>query len=147
MVKLLVALTLLWASVSYAAEFVPIVHSTAYESSHLVTTDRTKALYWISITWKTAATRWLIVYDSVTVPADGALTASKILYCGVVSLVTDGAVGTKSFDWTNHPLQHGSTKGIPTSAVGLMAIISVDPGGCVDKAADGDNDWFTAGFN
>lgn len=148
MKKLLLIFILLFSIPAFAAEFVPIVHSTEYESAHIITTNRIKALYWITVTWhNNAGTRWLIIYDSVTIPIDGALDTTKVLYCAVVSLPGDGSIGTKSFDWTQHPLQHGSVNSIPPSAAGLVAIISVDPDGCAVKAADGNNNWLTAGFN
>jgi len=124
------------SSIVYAAEFVPIVHSTAYESSHVITTNPAQALYWISVTWKTSALRYLIIYNATTIPSDGALTASNVLYCGIASLLNDGAPGTKSFDFTQHPLQYGSGRTIPTTAVGMVAIISTDSSGCAVKSND-----------
>lgn len=141
MIKRLAVLliALLFASPSYAAEAVPTVHSTAYESGHILTTSVSKSLYWITVTWKTQAQRWLIVYDSTTMPDDGALTGSKVLYCAVVSLLNDPNQGSKSFDWTNHPLYRGSS--------GMVAIISTNGNGCTTKTADGNNVWITAGVN
>lgn len=141
MVKRLVVLicSFLFASMCYAAEPVPIVHSTAYESSHVISTDPTKSLYWITITWKTQGQRYLIVYDSTTIPVDGALTGARVLYCAVVSLTSDPPIGTKSFDFTQHPLYR--------AAIGTVAIISTSGNGCTTKTADGDNNWITAGVN
>lgn len=139
--KLLVVLALcLFISLDcYAAEPVPNVHSLTYESSHVLTTDPTKSLYWITVTWQTQNQRWLIIYDSLTVPPDGALTPSKVLYCGIVSLTGDPPQGTKSFDFTQHPLYRPTT--------GLVAIISTNANGCATKTADGLNNWITAGVN
>jgi hypothetical protein len=139
--KLLVILCLLFASIapSFAAEAVPIVHSTSYEHDHVLTTDPSKALYWLTVTWNTQALRWLIIYDATTVPGDGALSTSLVLYCAVASLATDPTQSSKSFDWTNHPLLHGLN--------GMVVVISTSASGCTAKTADGNNDWITAGVN
>lgn len=130
---------LLFGSPIKAAEFVPNVHSTAYEPGHILTTNNSLGLYWITVTWNTQAARWLVIYDDVTIPADGALTAAKVLYCAVVSSATDPAQGSKSYDWSNHPLVHGTT--------GMVAFLSTNSGGCTTKTADGNNNWITAGIN
>lgn len=121
------------------AEPVPNVHSLQYESSHILTVGNLYSLYWITVTWHTQAPRWLIIYDASTVPVDGGLTTSKILFCAVVSTTSDPATGTKSFDWSDHPLRHQN--------LGLVAMISTNAAGCITKSADGANDWFTAGIN
>ena len=122
----------------YAAEPQILIHSTAYEATRVLTTDPTKALYWVTITWKTQANRWLIVYDSATVPVDGVLSGPLVMYCGVVSLATDAAQGTRSFDFTSHPL--------PKTTNGTTVIISTNGAGCATKTADGANNWLSAGI-
>lgn len=134
-----ISLFLIYPILLNAAESVPVVKSIAYESSHIITTDKSKSLYWITVSWITQAERWLIIYDSTTVPADGPINTSLVLYCAVISLSSDPDTGTKSWDWTNHPLYRGTH--------GIVAVISTNSNGCTTKEADGNNNWIAAGVN
>jgi hypothetical protein len=125
------------SSPCFAAEAVPSVHSLNAHTL-VITTNPTLNLYWITVTWETQAQRRLIIYDSTAALGDTILDSSKILYCGILSNTNDPAPGSKSFDWSNHPLQHGK--------LGMVALISTSDL-CTTLTNDGDHNWITAGFN
>lgn len=103
------------------------------EGSHQFTGNRCTS---ISVTWHTSAPRWLMVFDTQTMPPSGQLAPNvPLIVCQFIQGAGNQADGTQNFDWNTHPI-------IVTT--GVLAVISVNPQGCTAMTPDGNNNWIAA---
>lgn len=87
----------------------------------------------ISVTWHTSAPRWLMVFDTQTMPPAGQLTPSvPLIICQYIQGAGNQADGTQNYDWNTHPV---------IVSTGLLVVISVNPQGCTAVTPDGSNNW------
>jgi hypothetical protein len=103
--------------------------SVALEGSHQFNGS---ILYQITVTWHSAAARWLMLFDK-TLPSDGSVTP---YYCVYVQTAGTQADGSQLFDFSDHPLV------FPNGPI--QAVLSTSGTGCGTKTADSTNDWFFA---
>jgi len=109
---------------------IPTQHTTvgSLEGSHVFSGQ---AIYSLSVTWHTAAARWLMVFDATSVP--GSMAGAPLVFCQYVSGASAQADGTQSYDWTSHPLR---------VLTGAAVLLSTNASACTALTADGANDWF-----
>ncbi|SRR6266851_2475147 len=94
-----------------------------------------------AITWNAATTaRYLMVFDGVALPSNGATTTCTVshvtgclLWCGFLPNSTS-APNLQTLDWTVHPL---------SANFGLVLALSTGAG-CGTLTVDGANDFFTS---
>jgi hypothetical protein len=84
----------------------------------------------VSVSWITSAVRVFMVFDSPTVPANGAVNPA---YCYVISPAAGSAIGSLAFDWTIHPLK---------TQTGMVIAVSTNASGCGQLTLDGNNNFF-----
>jgi hypothetical protein len=100
------------------------------EGSHQFTGNKCTAT---SVTWHTIAPRWLMIFDTQTMPPSGQLTPNMpLIVCQFIQGAGNQQDGTQNFDWNTHPI-------IVTS--GLLVVVSVNPQGCTAMTPDGNNNW------
>ena len=117
---------------------VPAIGSAQAEGSHVFTQ---LGVYTVAISWSATATaRYLLIFDSRTLPPDGATSTCSVMkangclrWCGYMPNSTN-AKGIQTFDWTVHPLanMYGTVLAVSTGA------------DCATLAVDGANDFFYA---
>jgi hypothetical protein len=134
MKKLIIAILLcLLPALAHAQNVIGNQHTpaNALEGSHQFTGNKMTA---ISVTWHTQNPRWLMIFDSQSLP--GAFTATTpLIVCQYIAGAGGQADGTANFDWSAHPV---------IVQTGLLAVISTNPAACTAMTVDGPNDWFAA---
>jgi hypothetical protein len=100
---------------------IPTTGDSAYESGHIFCASGC-SLFGLGVTIQ-AVSGWLVVVDSATVPADGAIAS----YIGCWHITSDGTSGGAYLSW-------GSVPSGPTSN-GLSVYFSTNAGGCTSKTA------------
>jgi hypothetical protein len=78
----------------------------------------------ISVSWTAAAARALMIFDALTLPANGAVTPA---YCYVLSPTAGSAIGSLALDWTVHPFQ---------TLTGCVIAVSTNAAGCSQLTLD-----------
>ena len=102
------------------------------EGSHQFTGNRMTAT---SVTWHTIAPRWLMVFDTQTMPPAGQLGPTvPLIVCQFIQGAGNQTDGSQNYFWTGSPI-------IVTT--GVLVVISVNPQGCTAMTPDGANDWIT----
>ena len=100
------------------------------EASHQFTGKKMTA---VSVTWHTQNPRWLMIFDTHTMPPTGSLTpSSNLIVCQFIQGAGDQADGTQNYDWSSHPI---------IVQTGLLAVVSVNPASCTAMTPDGANNW------
>lgn len=136
---------LTWIAAVSAGEPTTSPNSTAYEASHVLKASQ-GVLYSITTNYHTAAYRTLMVFDSPTVPSNGATTACGATHAtGCLAWCWEGdaqsTAPTQSYSWhdfNQHPLALG---------FGVSVVASTSTSGCSSLTADGSNEWFHAQVN
>jgi hypothetical protein len=132
MKKLIIAIVLSLLPASARAQTstqIPTQHTAvgSLEGSHLFSGQ---AIYSLSITWHTSAARWLMIFDSTTIP--GSMAGAPLIFCQSVQGAGTAADGTQNYDWTTHPLRVLN---------GAAVLLSTNAAACTALTADGANDW------
>jgi hypothetical protein len=100
------------------------------EGSHQFTGNKCTA---VSVTWHTMAPRWLMIFDTQTMPAAGAFGPSTpLIVCQYIAGAGGQADGTANFDWSSHPI---------IVQTGLLVVLSTNPAACTALTVDGANNW------
>jgi len=108
-------------------------HTTAgtLEGSHQFTGNKMTGL---SVTWHSQASRWLMIFDSQSLPANGTFNAqTPLIVCQWVQGAGNQPDGTLNFDWSAHPV---------IVQTGLTVALSINAAACTALTVDGNNNWF-----
>lgn len=129
-----ILLCLLLPRMAHAQNVQANQHTTAgtLEASHKFTGNKMVAS---SITWHSSAPRWLMIFDTQTMPPSGQLTPNvPLIVCQFIQGAGNQSDGTQNFDWNTHPI---------IVQTGLLVVVSVNPQGCTAMTPDGDNNWIS----
>jgi hypothetical protein len=119
------------ASLAYAQNVIGNQHTPAgqMEGSHQFTGSKMTAA---SVTWHTMNPRWLMVFDTQTMPSGTFTASTPLIVCQFIQGAGNEGDGTQNFDWSSHPI-------IVTT--GVLVVVSVNPQGCGAMTVDGANNW------
>lgn len=99
------------------------------EGSHQFTGNKMTST---SVTWHSQTPRWLMVFDTQTMPNPTFTPLTPLIVCQFIQGAGNQGDGTQNFDWSSHPI---------IAQTGLLVVISTNPAGCTAMTVDGANNW------